>query len=670
MFTEESKEHVRKMREKFYKTGDISSIEGVRPEILHFWKEAREKGLEPDKPYKPFISKGELTARINSQKLFYNIGLTYLENLYGFLKGSGFIVALTDADGCILKIIGDKNTIEAAKENLLFEGSYRDKRALGTSIISACINYHKPIQMNCTEHYFPINDDWSGSSAPIFSLSNGKFIGMVSIHGNWKNSHEHTLGMAVLAAEAISKQLELEKINAKITKINIRLDKAIESLNYGIIYIDQNGCINHINSTALNLLNIKDLKKCDLIGNYVFNYLGDEKLDINFILKKVLKDKVYENEIYSKRLLDTLICTYYPMNEDENKNIEPEYIITIREQKQVHKMVNKIVGSSAKFTFNDIVGNSDILNSIKKMAKKVAKYNSTVLLIGESGTGKELFAQAIHNESQHSKGPFVAINCGAIPRSLIESELFGYEAGAFTGADKTGRAGKFELANEGTIFLDEIGDMPYDVQVTLLKVLQDREVIRIGGKKPIKINVNVIAATNKNLEECIANNTFRNDLYYRLNVFNIKIPSLKSRKEDISILANYFISKYRNLIDKQVYSISDEALQILEQYPWPGNIRELENVMERALLVADTKQIEAYDLPSNIISYEASNKEIETEITNIPKKTYAKPMHSFESDIIRDTIFRNKGNIKKSAEELKISRPTLYRKLEKYNIKY
>ena len=275
-------------------------------------------------------------------------------------------------------------------------------------------------------------------------------------------------------------------------------------------------------------------------------------------------------------------------------------VLTIQENKALHKLINKMTATQAEFTFDDIIGNSNVMVKAKKLGRIASRSNANVLLLGESGTSKELFAQSIHNNGDRSGNPFIAINCGSLPRNLIESELFGYEGGAFTGAKKEGRPGKFELANGGTIFLDEIGDMPLDIQVSLLRVLENREVTRIGGTKNIRIDVKVIAATNKNLEELIENKMFREDLYYRLNVLSINVPPLRERNEDIIYLADYFLLKHRKNLLKNISGFTEEVYQIFSTYSWPGNVRELENVIERAVNICEQNIITINELPFSL----------------------------------------------------------------------
>ncbi|WP_029272477.1 sigma-54 dependent transcriptional regulator [Flavobacterium sp. KJJ] len=306
-----------------------------------------------------------------------------------------------------------------------------------------------------------------------------------------------------------------------------------------------------------------------------------------------------------------------------------------------------------------IIGKSILLQEVIEKIKIVAPAETSVLILGESGTGKERVAHSIHDLSAHKSNTIVIVNCAALPHSLIESELFGHEKGAFTGANSQ-RIGKFEQANDGTIFLDEIGELPLDSQVKLLRVLQEKEIQRLGGNKTIKINVRIVAATNRSLEKEVAEGRFRLDLYYRLNVFPIQLPTLKERKEDIEALANYFLKKYAASSRKNVSSISATALEQLMQYDWPGNIRELEHLIERNVLLAKTNEIEKFDLPLN------NAKPLEVNSGKM------KSMEEMEKEHIMNALQICGGKVSGpggAAELLKIQPQTLYSKMKKLDIK-
>ena len=306
-----------------------------------------------------------------------------------------------------------------------------------------------------------------------------------------------------------------------------------------------------------------------------------------------------------------------------------------------------------KYQYGEIIGKSGAMQEVFELITRIAPTDSTVLITGESGTGKELIAQAIHGNSNRCYMPFIAVSCGALPDSLLESELFGYEKGAFTGAEHTKR-GRFEMADKGTIFLDEIGDISLKTQVDLLRVLQQKEFRRLGGEEVIKVDVRILAATNRDLQKAIRENRFREDLYYRLNVISIHVPPLTERKEDIPLLVDTFIRRYCLEMNKEEVKIAPTALKLLLDYDWPGNVRELENVIERALVIGQGKEIAADDLPF-------SRKELG------PEK-FPKSLKIMEQMHIERILEETDWNISRAARELDIDRQTLYNKIEKYKI--
>jgi len=315
-----------------------------------------------------------------------------------------------------------------------------------------------------------------------------------------------------------------------------------------------------------------------------------------------------------------------------------------------------------RYSFESIIGQSPKMMSLKATALKVAASNSTILIMGESGTGKELFAQAIHHASPRSRGPFVQVNCAAVPETLLESELFGYHEGAFTGASKGGKIGKFELADGGTIFLDEIGDMPLNMQAKILRVLQEREIERVGGRRPIKVDVRVMAATNRNLKELVRKNLFRDDLFYRLHVITLEVPTLRERTEDIPLLTEFFLRKMAPQFGQGQKRISEEAMNRLMRHAWTGNVRELENILERALNVMEGDVI----TPANLAFF--SRKETPALGSDDPPVPFRKALAQFEKTILYRALEAAKGDKLKAAEMLKLSKSTLYEKIARYGI--
>ncbi len=433
-----------------------------------------------------------------------------------------------------------------------------------------------------------------------------------------------------------------------VLMINEYTSSFLNAIPECVVILDENGRIIDMNQICMNFLRIDDKNK--FIGMHIGKLISIESLHeiLTSDQKIQFPIRIWEEEIPCQ-----VICK------------QP---ITGPYGNQLLILFNK-VSANARFSalssfkmlpevsdaFDKIIGNTPEMNKLKTLAQRAAKSTATVLIEGESGTGKELFAEAIHQASQRT-GRFVAINCGGIPSELIQSELFGYDEGAFTGAKRSGSPGKFEVADGGTVFLDEIGEMPLDMQVSLLRFLQDKAVTRVGGCSPKKVDVRIIAATNRDLKDEVEKGNFREDLYYRLNVIKLQIPPLRKRKEDIPLIADYLLKKFCNQEGIEDIEINERALQALIHYPWPGNARELENTVERAFILRQDKEL-AFDYEMLLCAEEGNCKlEIESNIYQIQKEA------------IEDYLQIYKGNVSKTANVMGITRQTLYRKMKSLNI--
>lgn len=466
---------------------------------------------------------------------------------------------------------------------------------------------------------------------------------------------------------------ELSLKNNKLTLLNRNLSNVIMNMSDGVVVVTRTGDFELLNPVFKqnwgNLLDsIKVKLKKDILN-------GKNDLITNMFDKHIAfrdEEFIYSTDNGSIHLL----ASGTPIvNEDGKVN---SGLLILRPITEVHKLVNRFSGAKATFHFEDIITGNDAMSELIENAKIAAFSMSTVLIEGESGTGKELFAQAIHNHSHRSNGPFVALNCGAIPRDLIGSELFGYAEGAFTGARKGGNPGKFELASGGTLFLDEIGDMPFEQQIALLRVIQEKSVTRIGGTQAIPVDVRIICATNKDLHTEMINKRFRKDLYYRLNVISIRIPPLRERKEDIPLLVNHFLKDNYAYWDNDKAILSPHLLTSLQAYEWPGNVRELQNVVERMLNNAQGKQLDVAHLPPDLFSQKTPRRIQPAQNLNVkeePAKTIRQARQlakKLAEDEERQQIIKllqlYKGNVSRVARELDISRTTLYRKMDKYKV--
>lgn len=443
--------------------------------------------------------------------------------------------------------------------------------------------------------------------------------------------------------------------------------KAIIEYSYeGIICIDKKGYITIFNDPAQKLLKYYHDK---LIGKKIDFVLPELELE------ETLFDGMKETGVIKKLKGAKFMISKIPIIvDDEVVNA----VAILRDVDEIQKMEEKIrqdiavTGHYAKYTFDDVIGCSRATKEIIRIGKGYAKVDSTILIEGETGTGKEVLAQSIHNYSDRANRPFVAVNCAALPESLLESELFGYAPGAFTGADRKGKRGLFELAHRGTIFLDEISEMDPLLQGRLLRVLQEKQVMRVGDNKLIPINVRVIAATNKKLHNLVSSGEFREDLYYRLNVLRMELVPLRNRREDIPYLLNYFIKIHCDKLGKRTIILSSEAIRHLSKYTWPGNVRELRNFCERLTVMSTKNKISLKDITNRILNIKTTNRKLEKTIdisdTNNYVFEHTLNLDDMEKVNIKLALRDSNGSIMNAAEELGISRTTLWRKMKKYNI--
>lgn len=456
-------------------------------------------------------------------------------------------------------------------------------------------------------------------------------------------------------SELISSHISEKNFNNKLEYKSKELLTVIDSVNEGIIIIDNKNKILNLNKYIREKFK---LKNDEIIGKNI-NLILPSK----YINKFKKNDYLLEEEqitIQKGNIRYDFLLSIKPIK--VNNKISGG-VITFKDFNKLQRSVLKINEKHSIFTFEDIIGDSSVFSKVKEESKQIAKQDVPVLLLGESGTGKELFARAIHFESYRKNEVFMPINCGAIPESLVESELFGYEKGAFTGASSNGKIGKFELAKDGTIFLDEIGDLPLHMQVKLLRVLEEREIMRVGGVNTIKVNPRIIAATNKNLYKMVEKNEFRRDLFYRLNVIPINIPALRERKQDIIQLSEYFLNRYNSVYGKNIKGFDEESKKTLLKYSWPGNVRELQNLIEYAI------NFEKHD----VITLNTIAGRIEPNKSRIDEdKTFKDMVTEFEKQVIYEYMERygyDTDSKKLIAKKLNISTATLYRKLGEKVIK-
>ncbi len=615
-----------------------------------------ELGIDKNQAYPLLmLDQDRLKNLISGRKKLLDIAAPHINDLMEILgENHGFIALLTDDKGIIFHLVGDKDAIEDAKAYKMVEGASMNESSVGTNAMGTAILERKPVQVTAEEHFVTSFQRWTCSAAPFFDPA-GRLIGILNLSAKKEKTHPHTLGLVSAAAKAIEESIRNQIVTEDLYEARQFAFSIMNQLSYGLIAINKKDEIQWVNDTACRSLNIRrteflTLDITTLIPSYRKikssvlhgHYLLDEEMRINY------------PEVHEKYL-----CNAFSMRSEAGANMG--ITLTFRPLSRMVNLFNKFTAKFNHYSFRDIITQSRIMQKSIEYAQTVAKSPSTILITGESGTGKEVFAQAIHNQSERSAGPFVAINCGAISSTLIESELFGYEEGAFTGARKGGMPGKFELAAKGTLFLDEIGEMPPDMQVKLLRSLQEKQITRLGGSETISVNVRIIAATNKDLKHEISEGRFREDLYYRISVIPIHLPALRERPEDVPLLFRHFLESKAAMLNKPIPEINDDLRLWIQEHNWPGNVRELENMAEKIVL------LNGFVEPDVPLSEKANHREAENSHL---VKFEAKTLEEHEKQCIAETLIECEGNISKTASILGIGRNTLYQKIRKYDLKH
>ncbi|MEG2210192.1 MAG: sigma 54-interacting transcriptional regulator [Eubacterium sp.] len=625
----------------------------IRESIADSWKRCRELNLNSRELNRtPSVSEAEFRKRLKQNQNLLNESIPFMMEIQEFVNDSGFSTTLTDKDGVILELICDRKILKEAFTKNLVRGSIWNERKAGTNATGLALIKKQPIQVIGSEHYFKCYHDLTCSASPIFD-ENNQLIAIMDMSGPKELSFPHTLGMVVAATKAISRQLYIAASDKRINVSNHYLKTLVESMDNGVVAVDINGKIIGINSNGAKILQTTTF---DSYGKNILDIMEGETILYNRKNADTLTD---EKHVITKSnkincLVNRKLILY------DNGEIAGA-VATLKDMKKINVSKKKETCKGTHYTFDDIIGESSKLLRAVHLAKVAASSDLTVLLQGDSGTGKEMFAQAIHNAHQSDK-PFIAINCSAIPEPLIESVLFGYEEGSFTGASRQGKKGQFERAEDGTVFLDEIGDMPLNIQIVLLRVLQERYIQRIGGFQDIPINARIIVATNKNLREEVEAGRFRQDLYYRLKVLEIEIPPLRERPGDLAILSQYFINKVGQKYLKNIEPLMPSTLSLLETYKWPGNVRQFYHAIEQAIYFTETNRIDNY-----FISDYLPNQDVKIKSSIPIESEDAIDLKEAERTTIKKalTLFPEK---KKAAVFLGISRSTLYRKISQYHL--
>jgi sigma-54 dependent transcriptional regulator, acetoin dehydrogenase operon transcriptional activator AcoR len=619
--------------------------DAMQREIKASHERSRGYGIcrERRNPDQVCLSQAELTRRRREYSDFLDVAAAHIMEYSHLLSQGKFMMAIVDREGYILDMWGSEEMQEVLVQGNCTAGYRWTERDVGTSAISLCLERQIPVQLNDSDHYCRQAHGFTSSAAPVFTTGDA-LLGILVVSGSANLVHPHTLIMIAAAANAVEKQLRIIRRNKELARHINMLDSIIEAASPALMVLDKDLNIVRINQRGKRILGISNLLEKPV------NFPDALHLDLNRIRRNPGAWIHRECRItFQGRDIHFLFNAQPVISaEQEIQGV----VISFEEIKTIRKLADNFAGTRAFYQFDHLLGSSKPFITALDLARRATHTNVTVLLQGETGTGKELFAQAIHNEGPRRNNAFVAINCSAIPGELLESELFGYVDGAFTGAKKGGRPGKFELAHGGTLLLDEIGDMPHHMQAKLLRVLQTGEICRIGAHKPMHVDTRIIASTHVNLSKAVENGRFREDLYYRLNVFPIVIPPLRERGEmDIMTLAEFFLKK----ISTRTCRLTPNATQALKAHSWPGNVRELENAIQRAQHLSEQEDLDAVHL-------------------GLAGTTAAHPikrpgtLEDVEREIILAALKDCGKNMATTAKKLGISRSTLYRKVKQYRL--
>jgi len=638
-------------------TGQMDAQRPFQPDpiVYRSWQRCAPL-LDPWAKPRPAILEQQALEReriLPSQSNLLTTARPFMEDIHQFAEGSGFTVLLTDGTCCILDALGDQPVVEALGGQGLRPGVYWDEGRMGTNALALALLEAIPIQVVGAEHYFQAHHNLACAAAPIHEVR-GRIVGVIAMAGYCEKAQRHTLAAIMAAARAISNQLQAESYLQEANRRLAELNGVFGAISEGVVSWNQDGEIIHINAQAGKILNIKP--------ETVTGRPLSEVLDYPPVILKVSEKGQTLRDVETSFGVDghTVDCIVSLQPIVGGLQGPVGYIATLRPIERVHRLVHRLVGSQATLTLEDVQGNSTAIRRVRRQARIAARGTAPVLIRGEDGVGKNPLARAIHNQSARAEGPFIAINCLALPHELIASELLGYEGGAFSDALAEGRPSKFELTDGGTLFLDEMDSLTLEMQAALQQIIETGHVLRLGGTRPLPVDVRIIGATSADLDERVAEGSFRSDLYYRFGVFIIDLSPLRERTEDIPLLVERFLARITQKMDCAAF-ITDEALEVLSRYPWPGNVRELEQVLERAVAASSDGTIQVQDLPPFVRQGRALS----------PGSLRPQPVLSV-AEAEREAIMRAgwacQGQINTMAEQLEISRTTLWRKMKALNI--
>ena len=626
-------------------TGELGDSH-VRDVIRESWLRCLHQGVAPVAGRPPLIGEGgrlEALRQANEELLLASQNTWQL--LSDVLADTNSMMIVSDPHGTILDICGAPRLIEKAERSCVKVGHDWSELGAGTNAVGTAIALKQPAEVHSVEHFCAIAQIWSCSAAPIRDTIDGDILGAIDVTTTAEAFNSQSLALVVTAAHQIEQTMQSRELARCVQLLHWYHGSANRWSREALVLLDRKGRVVAANDHALALFAGADAASALERGRALL------PIEARFSPESCAR-------FLPPQVRLVAVESYGPQPGWDGGLLIVEPARSTVDRKWIREAKP---GVDSRSLFREIVGAHPQIVELKNRALRMARAAAPVLILGETGCGKELFARAIHQASTVGAGPFVAVNCGALTRELAASELFGYEAGAFTGASVKGRAGKFEEANGGTLFLDEVGELPLDVQVGLLRVLQDNVVVRLGSNRERQIKVRIIAATNRPLEEDVRANRFRNDLYYRLKVLALTLPPLRERLDDLEALVGRFLMELEAAYGLGAKRIEPALLARLRAHAWPGNVRELRAVIESMYILSDAPVLGVEDLPDG---FAASASALETRPASL--LSVDATLSGMEHEAIVSALAAQGGNLSKAARRLGISRSTLYRRLKHY----